>query len=125
MPNQEFKALKPKGEFSFEKPNPKLLEKFPNPGVLVVTLTNKEFTSLCPITHQPDYATITIRYWPGQWCLESKSLKLYCASYRNYGAFAEELACLIRKDLEKLLECPVDVTVQLASRGGVIIEAVA
>ena len=63
------------------------------PGYLV-RFTAPEFTSLCPITGQPDFAHIVIDYVPGAWIVESKSLKLYLASFRNHGAFHE--ACTMR-----------------------------
>ena len=69
-----------------------------------VTLTSDEFTCLCPITHQPDYATIKIRYVPDKKLVESKSLKLYLTSFRNCGTFHEEVVNTIADDLIKLLE---------------------
>ena len=69
-----------------------------------VTLTSDEFTCLCPITHQPDYATIKIRYVPDAKLVESKSLKLYLTSFRNHGTFHEDVVNTIADDLIKLLE---------------------
>lgn len=69
-----------------------------------VTLTSDEFTCLCPITHQPDYATIKIRYIPDKKLVESKSLKLYLTSFRNHGTFHEDVVNTIADDLIKLLE---------------------
>ena len=69
-----------------------------------VTLTSEEFTCLCPITHQPDYATIKIRYVPDAKLVESKSLKLYLTSFRNHGTFHEDVVNTIADDLIKLLE---------------------
>lgn len=60
-----------------------------------------EFTSICPITGQPDFGHISISYIPGKLCLESKSLKLYLFSYRNHGAFHEEVVNLILDDIVK------------------------
>ena len=77
------------------------LETFPNrhPGrPYTVTLTTEEFTCLCPITGQPDFARITIRYIPDQKILESKSLKLYLWSYRDQGAFHEDVTNRILND---------------------------
>jgi 7-cyano-7-deazaguanine reductase len=119
----KFKALEEKREFSFTKPDPGVLETFPNPGAEEVTLTCKEFTSLCPVTGQPDYAIIVIHYTPDKVCVESKSLKLYLGGYRNWGAFAESLSVRIAEDLYLLLECPVKVYVKQASRGGIEITA--
>jgi len=63
----------------------------------MVRFTAPEFTSLCPITGQPDFAHLVIDYVPGQWLLESKSLKLYVASFRNHGAFHEDCTVAIGK----------------------------
>ena len=68
------------------------LETFENPGVSSVEMTSDELTAMCPITEQPDIYTATIEYEPAALCLESKSLKLYLASFRNEGAFCEALA---------------------------------
>jgi 7-cyano-7-deazaguanine reductase len=66
--------------------------------------TAPEFTSLCPVTGQPDFAHLVIDYVPGKWLLESKSLKLYLFSFRNHGAFHEECTVRIGRDLVALLE---------------------
>ncbi len=67
----------------------------PNPGAnYVVRFAAPEFTSLCPMTGQPDFAHLVIDYVPDQWLVESKSLKLYLTSFRNHGAFHE--ACSMR-----------------------------
>ena len=63
----------------------------------VVRFTAPEFTSLCPVTGQPDFAHLVIDYVPGKWLLESKSLKLYVASFRNHGAFHEDCTVMIGK----------------------------
>jgi len=63
----------------------------------VVRFTAPEFTSLCPVTGQPDFAHLVIDYVPGRWLLESKSLKLYVASFRNHGAFHEDCTVMIGK----------------------------
>lgn len=86
---------------------PEFLEAIPNVNSrrnYFVTLTSDEFTCLCPITHQPDYATIKIRYVPDAKLVESKSLKLYLTSFRNCGTFHEEVVNTIADDLIKLLE---------------------
>src|SRR5580698_10452461 len=72
------------------------------PGYLV-RFTAPEFTSLCPITGQPDFAHIVIDYVPGAWIVESKSLKLYLASFRNHGAFHEDCTMRIAGALVALL----------------------
>jgi 7-cyano-7-deazaguanine reductase len=66
--------------------------------------TAPEFTSLCPVTGQPDFAHLVIDYVPGKWLVESKSLKLYLFSFRNHGAFHEDCTVRIGKDLAALLE---------------------
>lgn len=104
-------------------PDREILDVFNNPGVSEVTLNQKEFTSLCPLTSQPDYATITIYYRPKNFCVESKSLKLYLAAYRNFKGFAEDISQLIAEDLFAVLECPLVVKALFARRGGIDILA--
>jgi 7-cyano-7-deazaguanine reductase len=91
------------GETKYEyQVNPELLETFPNPypdRQYKVAFTSQEVTSLCPITGQPDFYRITIRYIPAGHCLESKSLKLYLFSFRQSGMFAETMANRILDDL--------------------------
>src|ERR1700749_8602 len=70
----------------------------PQPGTdYLVRFAVPEFTSLCPITGQPDFAHLVIDYVPDKWLLESKSLKLYVASFRNHGAFHEDCTVMIGK----------------------------
>ncbi len=69
----------------------------------LVRFTAPEFTSLCPVTGQPDFAHLVIDYVPRRWIVESKSLKLYLGSYRNHGAFHEDCTVRIGKDLVALL----------------------
>jgi 7-cyano-7-deazaguanine reductase len=81
-------------------PDAAKLDRVPNPQSdtdYVVRFTAPEFTSLCPVTGQPDFAHLVIDYVPGQWLLESKSLKLYVASFRNHGAFHEDCTVAIGK----------------------------
>lgn len=102
------------------------LETFENPGVSHVELTSDELTAVCPITGQPDLYVVTIEYAPGSLCLESKSLKLYLARYRNEGAFCEALAVRIRDDVAAALEldaADVTVTLRQKARGGITITA--
>ena len=104
------------------------LETFPNPGVREVEMTSDELTAVCPITAQPDYYTACITYQPGGLCLESKSLKLYLARFRNEGAFGEALAVRIRDDVAAVLELDasaVTVTLTQKARGGITIVATA
>ncbi len=80
----------------------KNLETFPNPQPdrdYLITSVCPEFTSLCPKTGQPDFATITVSYTPDKLCIELKSLKLYFWSYRNEGAFFEKVTNQILNDL--------------------------
>lgn len=76
----------------------------PHPDVDYVTrFTAPEFTSLCPVTGQPDFAHLVIDFVPDQWLVESKSLKLYLAAFRNHGAFHEDCTVAIGKRLRDLL----------------------
>ena len=93
-------------KFRFDSPDVSLLEAFPNryPGRnYVITFEHPEFTSLCPMTGQPDFGTITVRYVPGERCVESKSFKLYMGAFRNHGSFMESLTNKIADDLIALL----------------------
>ena len=87
-------------------PDAKVLERVPNPRAgetFVARFTAPEFTSICPVTGQPDFAHLVIDYVPGKWLVESKSLKLYLFGFRNHGAFHEECTVRIGKDLVALL----------------------
>ena len=82
-----------------------------------------EFTSLCPITGQPDFATITISYVPDIRMVESKSLKLYLFSFRNHGDFHEDCVNIIMKNLIKLMEPKyIEVWGKFTPRGGISID---
>lgn len=88
-------------------PEEAVLERVPNPhadALYVARFTAPEFTSLCPVTGQPDFAHIVIDYVPGDWLVESKSLKLYLTSFRNHGAFHEDCTVAIGKRLADLLQ---------------------
>ncbi len=77
----------------------------PHPGTLYLArFAAPEFTSLCPMTGQPDFAHLVIDYAPKSWLVESKSLKLYLTSFRNHGAFHEDCTVRIGKDLAILLD---------------------
>lgn len=92
--------------YRFDSPDASLLEAFPNryPGRdYVVRFEHPEFTSLCPMTGQPDFATIIVRYVPHEKCVESKSFKLYMAAYRNHGSFMESVTNKIADDLIAVL----------------------
>jgi 7-cyano-7-deazaguanine reductase len=90
-----------------ESPEAAVLERVPagHEGTqYVVRFTAPEFTSLCPMTGQPDFAHIVIDYVPAKWLVESKSLKLFLGSFRNHGAFHEDCTIYIGKRLVELLE---------------------
>ena len=76
----------------------------PHPGTpYVARFTAPEFTTLCPVTGQPDFAILVIDYVPAKWLVEAKSLKLYLTSFRNHGAFHEECTVTIGKRVADLL----------------------
>ena len=90
-----------------DSPERATLDRVPNPQSDVLYLTRfvaPEFTSLCPVTGQPDFAHLVIDYAPRDWLVESKSLKLYLGSFRNHGAFHEDCTVGIGKALVALLE---------------------
>ena len=90
-----------------DSPGKAVLERVPNPHAdthYVARFTAPEFTTLCPVTGQPDFAHLVIDYVPGAWLLESKSLKLYLASFRNHGAFHEDCTVAVGKRVAALLE---------------------
>ena len=91
----------------FDKPDINILEKVENPKknvLYTIRFTCPEFTSICPVTSQPDFAKIIIDYIPNKFIVESKSLKLYLSGYRNHGAFHEDCTISIGKDLDNLLK---------------------
>ena len=86
----------------FASPHDAELERVPNPhgdARYLVRFTAPEFTSLCPVTGQPDFAHLVIDYVPAEWLVESKSLKLYLGAFRNHGAFHEDCTVAIGKRL--------------------------
>lgn len=88
-------------------PEKAVLEKVPNPHPrrdYLVRFTAPEFTSICPVTGQPDFAHLVIDYVPGRWIVESKSLKLFLTSFRNHGAFHEDCTVAIAERLITLLK---------------------
>jgi 7-cyano-7-deazaguanine reductase len=103
------------------------LEVFPKPpGIEKVVLESDEVTSLCPVTGQPDWETVTISFAPDELCLESKSLKLYLWSYRDQGVFCEAMAAQIVQDINEVIRPHwLTVTVTQKPRGGVKITATA
>ncbi|WP_395664686.1 preQ(1) synthase [Methylocella sp.] len=83
-------------------PDEAVLERAPNPhpdALYLARFAAPEFTSICPVTGQPDFATLMIDYAPADWLVESKSLKLYLGSFRNHGAFHEDCTVKVAKDL--------------------------
>lgn len=114
-------------------PDPKVLERFPNPvlerlkdeqrgiaGGIKIDISAPEFTSLCPKTGQPDFAEIVIQYAPDQWCVESKSLKLYLGQFRMFGEFHEACVDRIGSDLVELLDpLTLHVMGKFTPRGGI------
>ncbi|OAI84064.1 7-cyano-7-deazaguanine reductase [Exiguobacterium sp. KKBO11] len=105
---------------------PEVLEAFPNrhpENDYFVKFNAPEFTSLCPITNQPDFATIYISYIPDEKLVESKSLKLYLFSFRNHGDFHENCINVIGKDLVNLMEPRyLEVWGKFTPRGGISID---
>ena len=90
-----------------DSPEKAELDRVPNPhedSDMVVRFTQPEFTSLCPVTGQPDFAHLVIDYIPDAWLVESKSLKLYFNSFRNHQAFHEDCTVSIGKTLVELLK---------------------
>lgn len=106
--------------------DPNILEVFDNKhpnNDYFVKFNCPEFTSLCPITGQPDFATIYISYIPGEKMVESKSLKLYLFSFRNHGDFHEDCMNIIMKDLIKLMQPKyIEVMGEFTPRGGIAID---
>lgn len=123
MPKEKEFKLKLLGK-KLNKPS-KVLETFPNKTKgrkYVVELITDEFTCLCPITGQPDFAKITIRYIPNEKIVESKSLKFYLWSFRNEGCFHEHIVNMILDDLVEALNpywCEVEG--KFNARGGIAI----
>jgi 7-cyano-7-deazaguanine reductase len=96
------------------------------PGCTRVRFTSDELTSLCPLTGQPDFNDVEIDYEPNEKCIESKSLKLYLWSFRDKGAFCEQLAADIAAEVHRCAEPHrVRVTVRQHTRGGIVTEATA
>jgi 7-cyano-7-deazaguanine reductase len=106
--------------------SPDVLEAFPNrhPDLdYMVKLNCPEFTSLCPITNQPDFAAVYINYIPDTLLVESKSLKIYLFSFRNHGDFHEDCINIILKDLRGLLSPRfIEVQGKFTPRGGISID---
>ena len=121
----ELKHLGGETEYTFEY-RKDLLDAFDNkhPGKdYFVKFNCPEFTTLCPITGQPDFATIYLSYIPGKKLVESKSLKLYLFSYRNHGSYHEDCVNTIMDDLIELMEPNyIEVWGKFLPRGGLSID---
>jgi 7-cyano-7-deazaguanine reductase len=105
----------------------KQLDTFDKPvNVTVVKFESNELTSFCPVTHQPDFNTVTIEFEPDKLCIESKSLKLYLWSFREEPIFAEGLANTIAEDIFNAIH-PVWCKITLVQniRGGMQLSVVA
>ena len=126
--NEDLGTVKSLGSGKTKYPtqyDPSVLETFINKhpdNEYVVSFDAYEFTSLCPLTHQPDLAKIVISYIPNERMVESKSLKLYLFSYRNHGSFHEDCVNTIMKDLVELMDPKyIEVRGIFAPRGGISI----
>jgi 7-cyano-7-deazaguanine reductase len=124
MSNTDGLTLLKKGEMNYPtKPDASIFETFKNSNAqrdYWITFETDEFTSLCPITGQPDFARITIEYIPDQLCVESKSLKLFLFSFRNEGSFYEDVTNRIYSDLFGLLKPRHLIVVgDFTARGGI------
>jgi 7-cyano-7-deazaguanine reductase len=110
-----------------QSPDKAKLEKVPKPFAAhdyLVRFTCPEFTSICPVTRQPDFAHIVIDFVPGKWLVESKSLKLFLQSFRNHGAFHEECTVGIGDKLIKSIAPKwIRVSAYFNPRGGMPIDA--
>ena len=102
------------------------VEVFPAPAdVSTVTFRTDEVASMCPVTEQPDLSSVVIEYEPAEWCIESKSLKLYLWGFRDRAVFAEALAAEIAGEVMATAEPHrVRVTLTQRPRGGIEIEVV-
>jgi 7-cyano-7-deazaguanine reductase len=110
----------------FASPDEAVLERAPNPQkgqLYLARFTAPEFTSLCPVTGQPDFARLVIDYAPADWLIESKSLKLYLNAFRNHGAFHEDCTLAIGR---KLVEVAAPTWLRIGGywypRGGIPID---
>lgn len=105
-----------------ESPDKAKLETFPNPSErdYSIHFETDDFTSLCPVTGQADFARIEIEYIPDRVCVESKSLKFYLASYRNVRAFNEAVTNRILDDFVRACAPrQATITAQFSARGGI------
>ncbi len=122
----ELSILKNKNTVYPDSPEKAVLEKFENQVKnrdYVIRFNAPEFTSLCPITGQPDFGNIVIDYIPDKYCVESKSLKLFIFSFRNHGAFHETVSNYI---IDRIYECIKPKWIRISAlfykRGGISID---
>lgn len=112
--------------YAYDKPTTDILQTFPNrhpEADYFIHMEFPEFTSLCPKTGQPDFASIVIDYVPGEKCLESKSIKLYFFAFRNFGAFMESITNKILRDFVEVCQPrQMKVTGNFAPRGALTIK---
>jgi|WetSurMetagenome_2_1015567.scaffolds.fasta_scaffold59977_2 7-cyano-7-deazaguanine reductase len=118
-----------KTKYLYDSPSERILETFENKyqeNNYVVKLDFEEFTSLCPKTGQPDFASITIQYEPDKKCIETKSLKLYFFAFRNYGSFMETIVNKILNDMVSACS-PKNMSVrgEFKARGGIVLRVFA
>lgn len=106
----------------YSNPTPELLEVFDNPckdRQYITEFVFSEFSSLCPKTGQPDFGVITVRYYPDQFCLETKALKIYMGAYRQHGSFMEAVTNKILDDLVTVCQPhAMHITAAFNRRGG-------
>jgi 7-cyano-7-deazaguanine reductase len=130
LATHELNQLGKKTTYIYDNPDAKILECVPNPFADrkqnrhdvagSIHIEAPEFTCLCPITGQPDFATIVIDYVPNESLVESKSLKLYLGAFRQFGEFHEACVNRIANDLIDLLDpAYIKVQGQFTPRGGI------
>ena len=123
--NENLKSLGKDTAYAFDY-RPEFLETFQNKHPerdYWVKFNTPEFTTLCPITGQPDYASLYISYIPDEKLVESKSLKLYLVSFRNHGDFHEDVVNIILNDLKNLMNPKyIEVWGKFLPRGGISID---
>jgi 7-cyano-7-deazaguanine reductase len=116
-------TTKGQNDMEKEKIETAKLETFPNPHPereYEIEIVAPEFTSLCPRTGQPDFGVVTITYTPDKLCVELKSLKLYLQSYRNVGAFYEDVTNRILNALvAELQPAKIKIVARFTPRGGI------
>lgn len=112
-----------KTEYKFQDPNKDMIETFDNPQQkenYQIEFTTDEFTSLCPKTGQPDFASIRLTYIPADKCIETKSLKMYLFAFRNYEGFMERIANKIVDDFVRAVDPKfIHLEMLFTPRGGI------